>query len=144
MEAVPPPFKDVRYQSQVVLQQSAAVAVSEEEFEDWEPQVGPTVLLSPHFLTPFGFLPRLHTVTKQSHAVPLVSQKLLFNFLSPSRLHPSSLQGFHLLLSLHPVTSSRLTCCFLSSVLLLMPLFLLSRRCLLSPKLSRNRLFPRL
>uniref|UniRef100_H3DPY6 Ig-like domain-containing protein n=1 Tax=Tetraodon nigroviridis TaxID=99883 RepID=H3DPY6_TETNG len=36
--AVPPPFKDVRYQSQVVLQQSAAVALSEEEFEDWEPQ----------------------------------------------------------------------------------------------------------
>lgn len=85
--AVPPPFKDVRYQSQVVLQQSAAVALSEEEFEDWEPQVGPTVLLSPHFLTPFGFSP-----PPQSHAVPLVSQKLLFNFLSPSRLHLSSVQ----------------------------------------------------
>lgn len=45
-EAVPPPFRDVRYQSQFVLQQSGAVAVSEEEFEDWEPQVGPSVLLS--------------------------------------------------------------------------------------------------
>lgn len=56
LEAVPPPFKDVRYQSQVVLQQSAALAVSEEEFEDWEPQVGPTGLLLP-FITLFGCPP---------------------------------------------------------------------------------------
>lgn len=53
LEAVPPPFKDVRYQSQVVLQQSGTLAVGEEEFEDWEPQVGPTILLSLHF-NPFG------------------------------------------------------------------------------------------
>lgn len=63
LEAVPPPFKDVRYQSQVVLQQSAALAVSEEEFEDWEPQVGPTVLLSPHFFTPFGSHPHQNNHT---------------------------------------------------------------------------------
>lgn len=87
LETVPPPFKDVRFQSQVVLQQSAAVALSEEEFEDWEPQVGPTVLLSPPFLTPFGFSP-----PPPSHATPPVSQKLLFNHLSSSRLGLSSLQ----------------------------------------------------
>lgn len=41
-EPVPPPFKDVRYQSRFELQPSGAIAMSEEEFEDWEPQVGPT------------------------------------------------------------------------------------------------------
>lgn len=134
-DAVPPPFKDVRFQSQVVLQQSAAVAVSEEEFEDWEPQVGPIVLLLPHPLTPFGFSPTPH-LNEIITRCPLVSQKLLFNFLSPTRLHPSSLQDFHLLLFLHPNRSSRLACWFLSSILhscLLMMFFLLSRRCLLSP-----------
>ncbi|XP_078030945.1 uncharacterized protein LOC117251148, partial [Epinephelus lanceolatus] len=41
-EPLPPPFRDVRYQfeSQLV----GAQAVSEEEFEDWEPQVGLTPL----------------------------------------------------------------------------------------------------
>ncbi|KAM6978117.1 LOW QUALITY PROTEIN: titin-like [Tautogolabrus adspersus] len=34
----PPPFKDVRYQSQFEVQAGGAYAVSEEEFEDWEPQ----------------------------------------------------------------------------------------------------------
>ncbi len=41
-----PPFKDARYQSQFELQPGGAYAVSEEEFEDWEPQVGPTPSLS--------------------------------------------------------------------------------------------------
>lgn len=56
LEAVPPPFKDVKYQSQFVLQQSGAMAVGEEEFEDWEPQVGPTILLSLHSFNPTWIL----------------------------------------------------------------------------------------
>lgn len=36
-----PPFKDPRFQSRLEVQ-AAGGAVSEEEFEDWEPQVGPT------------------------------------------------------------------------------------------------------
>ena len=43
-EPILPPFKDVRYQSQFELQTSGAYAVSEEEFEDWEPQVGQTAI----------------------------------------------------------------------------------------------------
>ncbi len=49
-EPLPPPFKDVKYQSQFELQTGGAYAVSEEEFEDWEPQVGP------HCSPPFSFL----------------------------------------------------------------------------------------
>lgn len=41
-EPLPSPFRDVRYQSQVEFQRGGAYAVSEEEFEDWEPQVGPS------------------------------------------------------------------------------------------------------
>lgn len=37
-EPPPPPFRDVRYLSHF---EGGAYAVSEEEFEDWEPQVGP-------------------------------------------------------------------------------------------------------
>lgn len=43
LEPLPPPFKDVRYQRQF---EGGAYAVSEEEFEDWEPQVGPPLLSS--------------------------------------------------------------------------------------------------
>lgn len=45
-----PPFKEVRYQSQFELLPGGAYAVSEEEFEDWEPQVGPHPRSSFHFL----------------------------------------------------------------------------------------------
>lgn len=48
-EPLPPPFKDVRYQSQFELQPGGAYVVSEEEFEDWEPQVGPTPRHLPSF-----------------------------------------------------------------------------------------------
>lgn len=64
VDAVPPPFRDGGYQSQVVVQQRAALAVSEEEFEDWEPQVGPSLLLCLMF-NPCGLSPphRSQTIT---------------------------------------------------------------------------------
>lgn len=37
LEPLPPPFKDVQVGRQI---EGGAYAVSEEEFEDWEPQVG--------------------------------------------------------------------------------------------------------
>lgn len=37
-EPFPPPFRDVRYKTQ--LDSRGAYAFSEEEFEEWEPQVG--------------------------------------------------------------------------------------------------------
>lgn len=40
-EPLPPPFRDARYQSQFELQAGGTYTMSEEEFEDWEPQVGP-------------------------------------------------------------------------------------------------------
>lgn len=91
LEAVPPPFKDVRYQSQFVLQQSGTLAVSEEEFEDWEPQVGATILLSLCCLTPFGFVPPPHNETMTR--CPRCLTEAPPNFLSPCRTHQSSLQA---------------------------------------------------
>lgn len=75
-EPVPPPFKDVRYQSQVELQRGGAYAVSEEEFEDWTPQVGPT----PHHCRPFITFPDL---TSQ---FPLHRHTLLFSYLMKNPL----------------------------------------------------------
>lgn len=46
VEPLPPPFKDIRYQRQF---EGGAYAVSEEEFEDWEPQVGSSALSSSFF-----------------------------------------------------------------------------------------------
>ncbi|KAK2840469.1 hypothetical protein Q5P01_014209 [Channa striata] len=42
-ESLPPPFKDIRYQSQIEFPQGGAYAVSGDEFEDWEPQEGAAV-----------------------------------------------------------------------------------------------------
>lgn len=45
-EPLPPPFKDMKYQSQFEVRTGGAYAGSEEEFEDWEPQVGLTSFVS--------------------------------------------------------------------------------------------------
>lgn len=108
-EPLPPPFKDVRYQSQFELQPGGAYAVSEEEFEDWEPQVGPTpvaVILPslPPNLTPCGLSPAfdlLHCNAAANHhhhhedpSAASSSSSSCPELLTSSPL--SSLQGFYL------------------------------------------------
>lgn len=101
-ETLPPPFRDVRYQSQFELLPSGAYAVSEEEFEDWEPQVGPTPPPSfhfPHFnpVWTFTCVPPLFTVTKQPITCCPHEDSSVF-LSSPVDLHPSVLSaGFYLL-----------------------------------------------
>lgn len=87
-EPLPPLFKDVRYQRQF---EGGAYAVSEEEFEDWEPQVGPS--LCPPSSSPFNLHLRSPTVTHQPVTCSPSCRLLLFLLLSSS-FCPSA--GFYL------------------------------------------------
>lgn len=79
LEPLPPPFKDVRYQRQF---EGGAYAVSEEEFEDWEPQVGP----SPLSLFFFLLLPQ--SLPAANHTSPFMKTPLLVS--PPSYCLPSA------------------------------------------------------
>ena len=78
-KASPPPFRDPQYHSEVHLQ--AGLTVAQEEFEDWEPQVG-TVLHPPQH-PPTLLCSAVHTLVNASTAkanqrTPLPSQIICF------------------------------------------------------------------